>query len=102
MCNNNKELDSLSKENLEEIYNTIGEIKKGNFFIVKQEHQIKAMIFEKGDVPIGEIYSIEVIYTCQICANRKNDIGICSFNNQLAEQICIRFKRGDIENEKTL
>jgi hypothetical protein len=96
MCKNNVELDSLSKENLQEIYNTIDEIEKGNFQIVKQEHQIKQMVFQKGNVSIGEIYNIEVIYTCRICANRKNDNGVCAFDNQLKDQICIRFERGDI------
>jgi hypothetical protein len=99
ICQNNVELDSLSKENLQEIYNTIEEIEKGNMAIVKQEHQIKQMVFQKGNVPIGEIYNIEVIYTCKICKNRKNDIGICDFDNQFKDQICIRFERGDINAE---
>lgn len=99
MCKNNKNLDSLSNENLEEVYNTINEIEKGNFQIVKQEHLIKNMVFQNGPVPIGEKYIIEVLYTCQICVNRKNDNGICSFDNQLKDQICIKFIRGNINGE---
>jgi hypothetical protein len=94
MCKNNIELDNLSKENLEEIYNTINEIEKGNFRIVKQEHLISNMTFQNGPVPIGEKYIIEVLYTCQICANRKNDKGVCNFDDKFHEQICVKFQRG--------
>ena len=90
MC---KELDNLSKENLDEIYNTIKMIENGNMQIVKQEHLISSMQFATGPVPIGETYIVEVLYTCQMCANRKNDNGTCNFDNTNHDQICIKFVR---------
>lgn len=94
MCNIKTELDDLTKENLEEVQNTISDIKKGNMQIVGQTHNIKNMQFQHGLVPIGEQYVIEILYTCKICENRLNDIGICKLDEKYHEQICINFKRG--------
>jgi len=93
MCKNNIELDSLTKENLGEVYNTLEEIEKGNMLIVGQEHLIKNFKTEDGLVPMGEIYNIEIIYTCKMCKNRLNDIGICKDDQKYHETICLKFRR---------
>lgn len=91
MCKNT--LTRLDKENVDEIFATLDKINEGEFQIIKQEHLIKSMMFRSGPVAMGEVYNIEILYTCKLCENVKEESKICSFDNFAHDQICIKFKR---------